>query len=250
MNVLLVEDEPMALRRLEQILSVNFPEVEIIGRTGSVRDTVQWLRENGARTDVIFMDVELSDGNCFEIFKQTEVSARVIMTIAYDNYAVRAFEVNSIDYLLKPVEIPALRRALERCRNALGGASIEKLLSALGQRPPVGGTFKERFLVKVGERIVPVAADDIACFVSENKGTYLITLDGSKYIINPSLDELAEELDPLRFFRVSRSAIVAKKTVRSVNRLSGSKLSIVSVLPGEIEVSRARVEDFLSWLEK
>lgn len=250
MNVLLVEDESMARRRLETILAENFPEVNIIGSTDSVTGTVEWLRANAARTDVIFMDVELSDGNCFEIFKQIEVDARVIMTTAYDNYAVKAFEVNSIDYLLKPIEIPALKRALERCRKAIGGVGIEKLISALEQRSAPSGNYKERFLIRVGERIVPIQADDIACAVSENKGTYFITLDGSRYIVNPSLDELAESLDPQRFFRVSRSAIVAKKTIRSVNRLSGSRLSITSVLPDEIEVSRARVEDFLSWLEK
>ncbi len=250
MNVLLVEDELMARRRLENILAENFPELSIIGETDSVRGTLEWLQANSARTDIIFMDVELSDGNCFEIFRQTDIKAKVIMTTAYDNYAVKAFEVNSVDYLLKPIELPALQRAVRRCENSSAEFDIRKIVSALESHAPSSGNYKERFLVRVGERIVPVSSDSIACFVSENKGTYLVTTDGTRYIMNPSLDELAESLDPSAFFRVSRSAIVAKSAIHSVNRLPGSKLSITSVLPENIEVSRARVDDFLVWLEK
>ena len=121
MNVLIVEDEMMAQANLARALTQHFPDVRIVGTTGSVRETVLWLRTPGNSADVIFMDVELSDGDCFEIFRQADVTARVIMTTAYDNYAVRAFEVNSIDYLLKPIDLAALRRAVERCRVRSGG---------------------------------------------------------------------------------------------------------------------------------
>ena len=122
MNVLIVEDEMMAQANLARALTQHFPDVRIVGTTGSVRETVLWLRTPGNSADVIFMDVELSDGDCFEIFRQADVTARVIMTTAYDNYAVRAFEVNSIDYLLKPIDLAALRRAVERCLRTGGGS--------------------------------------------------------------------------------------------------------------------------------
>jgi two-component system LytT family response regulator len=131
MNVLIVEDEMMAQANLARALTQHFPDVRIVGTTGSVRETVLWLRTPGNSADVIFMDVELSDGDCFEIFRQADVTARVIMTTAYDNYAVRAFEVNSIDYLLKPIDPAALRRAVERCRVRSGGIDPDVLLNAI-----------------------------------------------------------------------------------------------------------------------
>ena len=144
MNVLIVEDEMMAQANLARALTQHFPDVRIVGTTGSVRETVLWLRTPGNSADVIFMDVELSDGDCFEIFRQADVTARVIMTTAYDNYAVRAFEVNSIDYLLKPIDPAALRRAVERCRVRSGGIDPDVLLNAI--RSP--REYKQRYVVR------------------------------------------------------------------------------------------------------
>lgn len=152
MNVLIVEDEMMAQANLARALTQHFPDVRIVGTTGSVRETVLWLRTPGNSADVIFMDVELSDGDCFEIFRQADVTARVIMTTAYDNYAVRAFEVNSIDYLLKPIDLAALRRAVERCRVRSGGIDPDVLLNAI--RSP--REYKQRYVVRFNDRIVPV----------------------------------------------------------------------------------------------
>ena len=152
MNVLIVEDEMMAQANLARALTQHFPDVRIVGTTGSVRETVLWLRTPGNSADVIFMDVELSDGDCFEIFRQADVTARVIMTTAYDNYAVRAFEVNSIDYLLKPIDPAALRRAVERCRVRSGGIDPDVLLNAI--RSP--REYKQRYVVRFNDRIVPV----------------------------------------------------------------------------------------------
>lgn len=165
MDVLIVEDETMAQVNLARVLTRHFPDVRIVGTTGSVRDTVLWLRTPGNNADVIFMDVELSDGDCFEIFRQIDVTARVIMTTAYDNYAVRAFEVNSIDYLLKPIELQALKRAVERCRIRGNGIDTDVLLNAI-RRPR---EYKQRFIVRFNDRIVPVQASDIAYFYSEEK---------------------------------------------------------------------------------
>lgn len=165
MNVLIVEDEMMAQANLARALTQHFPDVRIVGTTGSVRETVLWLRTPGNSADVIFMDVELSDGDCFEIFRQADVTARVIMTTAYDNYAVRAFEVNSIDYLLKPIDPAALRRAVERCRVRSGGIDPDVLLNAIrGPRE-----YKQRYVVRFNDRIVPVQTTDIAYSTRKRK---------------------------------------------------------------------------------
>lgn len=221
MNVLIVEDEMMAQANLARALTQHFPDVRIVGTTGSVRETVLWLRTPGNSADVIFMDVELSDGDCFEIFRQADVTARVIMTTAYDNYAVRAFEVNSID---PDVLLNAIRSPRE---------------------------YKQRYVVRFNDRIVPVQTTDIAYFYSEEKNTYLVTNDNNRYIMDQSLDVLSDELDPGRFFRISRSCIIAMPAIVSIVKYLGNRLKITARPRPEFEmvVSRSRVDDFLKWLE-
>lgn len=251
MKALIVEDEPVALRNLKRILAEHFPDVEVAGSTSSVRETLDYLAQNSC--DVIFMDVELQDGSCFDIFRNTAVNAHVVMTTAYDSYALKAFEVNSIDYILKPVELPALQRALERCRHASEKTDVSRLLDALSHGPAQGRhEYKERFLVRLNDRIVPVNISDAACFYSEHKATYLMMKDGSRYVLNPSLDDVEAGIDPSRFFRISRSFIIAKECVKSVVKLGGGRLRIICspAAHPDAEVSRARVDDFLLWLEK
>ena len=251
MKVLIVEDEIMAQKSLTRILMQNFSDMEIVGYTDSIKKTVQWLKENGDSIDVIFMDVELADGVCFEIFRQVDVKASVIMTTAYDSYALKAFEAGSIDYLLKPVEASALKRAVARCRMSGGHLDIESLMKALG-----GGTvkkeYKERHIIKFNDRIIPVETANIAYLYSEEKNNYLVTYDEQKYIIDSSLDLLAEELNPEQFFRISRSCIVSMKAICSIIKQSGGRLRIVAQPEPSFEmtVSRSRVDDFLRWLER
>ena len=253
MKALIVEDERMAQAQLVRLLKVHFPDIEVVQATDSVRATVEYLSA-APPLDLIFMDVELSDGECFEIFRQVAVHAQVIMTTAYDSYALKAFEAGSIDYLLKPIGEDALRRAVGRCRQRLqsapaAGIDVEKLLAA------VTGTakkqYRERFVVYVGDRIIPVRTDEIAGFFSEEKANYLFTGSGERYLVESTLDALEGELDPERFFRISRGAIVARSAVRSVSRhFSGRlKLELDPAPPFEPTVSRARVDDFLKWLE-
>ena len=201
MKALIVEDEKMARDNLARTLSSHFPDIEIVGTTASVAETLGWLRDPSHSADIIFMDVELSDGDCFEIFRQEKVTAKVIMTTAYDNYAVKAFEAGSIDYLLKPIDPAALRRAVERCRERSGGLDVDALMRALGRS--AAPSYKERFVVSVGERIIPVNVSDIAYFYSKDKYNYLAATDGAHYIIDSSMDTLAEELDPTTFFRTA-----------------------------------------------
>ena len=197
------------------------------------------------------MDVELADGECFEIFRKVPVKARVIMTTAYDSYALKAFEAGSVDYLLKPIGEEELKRAVDRCRERAGsgnGIDVEKLLAAVTAPKK---QYKERFLVYVGEQIIPVRTDGIASFFSEEKSNYLLTDEGKRYLIDSSLDALEEELDPAEFFRISRGAIVSRRMVRSVSRHFSGRLlvDLKPAPPFEPTVSRARVEDFLRWLE-
>ncbi len=247
MKALIVEDEKMARDNLARTLTTLFPDIEIAGTASSVAETLRLLRDPAFAADVIFMDVELSDGDCFEVFRQENVRAKVIMTTAYDNYAVKAFEAGSIDYLLKPIEPAALRRAVERCRERASGVDIDALMRALGRGAP---QYKERFVVSIGEKIIPVATSDIAYFYSRDKYNYLAAADGTHYIVDSSLDTIADELDPARFFRISRGCIVALPAIRSITRQLGGRLRITAepAPPFEMTVARARVEDFLSWL--
>ena len=251
MKVLIVEDEVMAQKSLIRTLTQNFPDMEIVGTTGSVKGTVDWLDTTGNSADVIFMDVELSDGICFEIFRQREVKAKVIMTTAYDSYAIKAFEAGSIDYLLKPIDPTALKRAVARCRMSGGGIDVESLLNAIGNNGPKK-EYKERYIIRFNDRIIPLQTDNIAYVYSEEKTNWLVTFDDEKYIIDSSLDVIGDELDPEKFFRISRGCIVSLKAIVSIIKQIGSRLKIVAKPEANFEmtVSRSRVDDFLQWLER
>ena len=250
MKVLIVEDEIMAQKSLTRLLMQNFSDMSIVGYTDSIKNTVSWLRTEGNSADIIFMDVELSDGVCFEIFRQVEVKAKVIMTTAYDSYALKAFEAGSVDYLLKPVESAALKRAVARCRMSGGQRDVEALLKAVGGESKK--EYKERYIVRFNDRIVPLETSNIAYIYSEEKNNYLVTFDEQRYIIDSSLDLVIDEFNPEQFFRVSRSCIVSLKAIVSIIKQAGSRLRIVARPEPDFEmtVSRSRVDDFLKWLER
>lgn len=251
MKVLIVEDEIMAQKSLTRVLAQNFSDMDIVGYTDSVKSTVNWLNTPGNSADVIFMDVELSDGVCFEIFRQTEVKAKVIMTTAYDSYALKAFEAGSVDYILKPVDATALKRAVARCRMSGGNLDVEALMKAIGNNAPKK-EYKERYIIKFNDRIIPLETSNIAYIYSEEKNNYLVTFEDKRYIIDSSLDTVTEDLNPEFFFRISRSCIVSMKAIGSIVKQAGGRLRIsASPEPGfEMTVSRSRVDDFLTWLER
>lgn len=250
-KVLIVEDEIMAQKSLIRVLSQHFPDMSVVGTTASVKSTVAWLQDPANTADIIFMDVELSDGVCFEIFRQVEVKAKVIMTTAYDSYALKAFETGSIDYLLKPVDSAALKRAVARCRMSGGQIDVEALMKAVGNQNDKK-EYKERFIIRFNDRIIPLQTSNIAFVYSEEKNNYLVTFDNHKYIIDSSLDVISEELNPEEFFRISRSCIVSMKSIRSIIKQAGGRLKVFSEPEPSFEmtVSRSRVDDFLAWLEK
>ncbi len=252
MNILITEDEVMAQKSLARVLTQNFPDFNIVGFTDSVKGTVAWLNDPANRADIIFMDVELSDGVCFEIFRQTEVKAKVIMTTAYDSYALKAFEAGSVDYLLKPIDPEALKRAVARCRTNIGSLDAEALIKAAGDISATRKEYKERYLIRVNDRIIPLETNMIAYIYSEEKSNWLVTFDEHKYIIDSSLNIVNEELNPERFFMISRSCIISMKAITSIIKQTGGRLKIIPTpeTSFEMTVSRSRVDDFLSWLEK
>ena len=251
MKVLIVEDEIMAQRSLTRLLAQYFPDMEVVGTTSSVKSTVAWLNDPTNKADVIFMDVELADGICFEIFRQVNVRAKVIMTTAYDSYALKAFEAGSIDYLLKPVDPSDLKRAVDRVRLSGGSLDVEALLKLVEGNKTPKKEYKERYIIRFNDRIIPLNTSDIAYVYSEEKNNYLVTFDEQRYIIDSSLDVIGEDLNPENFFRISRSCIVSMKAIRSIVKQTGRLRITTTPEPSfEMTVSRSRVDDFLTWLEK
>lgn len=252
MKVLIVEDEIMAQKSLTRVLAKNFPDMKIVGSCTSVKGTVEWLDTPGNTADIIFMDVELSDGDCFEIFRQVEIRSKVIMTTAYDSYALKAFEAGSIDYLLKPIDLTALQRAVARCRASSESINVDALLKSIGDNSTPKKEYKERYIIRFNDRIIPLMTSNIAYIYSEDKNNYLVTFDEQRYIIDSSLDVINEELNPEGFFRISRGCIISMKAINSIIKQVGGRLRIVASPQTRFEmtVSRSRVEDFLQWLEK
>ncbi len=247
MKALIIEDEQLACASLARLLGQNFPDMEIVGMLPSVTAAVEWLRSPVNVADIIFMDVELSDGSCFEIFRQVEVRPKVVMTTAYDNYAVKAFEVNSVDYLLKPIEVAALKRAVERVMRSNNVFDVERLAAALK-----GQDCRQRLIVRLNDKIIPVDVSSVAYFHSSEKNTVLVLKDGMNYIYDGTLDDVYERLDHKDFFRISRNCILALNSIRSITKQFGGRL-LVDAVPAasfEMTVSRSRVDDFLRWIER
>lgn len=252
MNVLIIEDELVAQQALVRSLTTNFDDVHICGVLDSVDKSVQWLETTDSYPDAIFMDVELSDGKCFDIFERVKIECPVIIVTAYNNYAIKAFEINSIDYLLKPASVADLARALDRCRNRKvknsNNIDIEALRSALSSE---SRRYKQRYLLRYNDKIIMIETVNIAYFYSEDGCTYLMTLAGEKYLMDISLDTISKELNPANFFRISRSCIVSDKAVGNVAKRLGNRIKLTLKPASDIDsfVSRSKTADFLTWLE-
>ena len=254
MKVLIIEDEIAASRRLEKMLLKNDPQIVILAMLDSVEDTVNWLRSN-REPDIIFADIQLSDGSCFDIFKQVQTKSAVIFTTAYDEYAVEAFKVNSIDYLLKPINPEALSKSIEKFHNlksTFAGTDNHRFESLLSMLDQTGQIYKSRFLVKTGQNMKIVATDEIAYFLIENQLVFLFTKKSNRFLIEQTLDELEKRLDPKRFFRINRQMIVSLDSVLTIHPYFNSRLKL-DVSPeqeSEILVSRMKVNDFKKWIDQ
>ena len=246
MNVIIIEDEKPAARLLSRKLEkLNITVSQMLH---SVEESMKWFAEN-PQPDLIFLDIQLSDGLSFEIFEKFEIKSAVIFTTSYDEYALRAFKLNSVDYLLKPIDQTELEKAVQKYKERTQNKSLDlnwvkSMLTSATQE------YKERFTVKIGQQIKIVNVSDIECFFSENKGTYLHTLEGRDYLIDSNLEQLESELNPKEFFRVSRKFIVSLKAIKEIQVHSNSRLKLIlhSYKADEIIVSRERVSDFKNWI--
>lgn len=253
MKVLIIEDEKAASKRISSLLRQLDPQLEITAILDTVKQSVRWFRENPS-PELTFMDVQLADGLSFDIFEQLEVSSPVIFTTAYDQYAIKAFKVNSIDYLLKPIDPEELRSALEKFKKLyhegqqtqINLHQIQQTIKALTQQ------YKSRFIVKVGEHIKAVQVENVLYFCSREKMVYMHTNDRRHYIIDLSLDHLEDSLDPKIFFRISRKYLISIQSIVDIITYSGSRLRLIlqQSEDRDVLVSRDRVADFKTWLDQ
>lgn len=250
MRVLIIEDEIPAAEKLERYLNRLDQPMEVISKLTSVEDSVAWLSKNQEQIDLIFMDIQLIDGKSFEIFEQVEIQKPIIFITAFDEYALDAFKVNSIDYLLKPITFDDLQQSITKLNNLKDNLNqkpainIYEALAQLQQK-----TYKNRFMVKLGEHIRSIAVADISLFYAEGRDAYLVTTEKRKFIIDYKLEELEEMLDPKLFFRVNRSFIMHIESIKDVVIFSNSRLKIFPhvALEKEIIVSREKVSLFKEW---
>lgn len=252
MRILIIEDEIPSRLNLQRAIKTIAPDLRVVGTLGSVQEAVEWFEKNPEGVDLIFMDVQLSDGLCFDIFARTTVKGRIIITTAYDNYALDAFKIHSVDYLLKPIDNESLRNAINHWRTLTPTAAEVPSVdySKLAELFAPKCDYKDRFLVKVGDKIILIKVENIAYFYSENKTTFLVTDENREYIVDDSLDTVEGKLDPAHFFRIGRSCIVSLEQIQVVTKHFGSRLKVQ--LRGsqrdDLFVSRARTGEFLEWL--
>lgn len=251
MRVIIIEDEKPSARRLQRMLTELQIEAEVM--LHSVEESMNWF-QNNEHPDLIFLDIQLSDGLSFEIFETIEINSAVIFTTAYDEYALQAFKLNSIDYLLKPIDEDDLATAVSKFKErapkkeqsvTLDFNDIKKLLVN-----PIEREYKKRFSVKVGQHLKLIDIDKIECFYSENKGTYAHTSEGRNYLLDTSLEQLEEELEPHKFFRISRKFIINVNAIYDMVSYTNSRLQIKlnNFNEQEVIVARERVKDFKVWL--
>jgi DNA-binding LytR/AlgR family response regulator len=248
MKAIIVEDEMLAARNLMTILD-EIGTVQVIATLDSIIETIDWLNSNPS-PDLMFLDIHLADGSAFEIFDRIVVKCPVIFTTAYDEYALKAFKVNSIDYLLKPIEISAVNQALKKMRDLSTSPGLQADMQTLIASLKKSSIYKTHFLIPVkGDKLLPIQTNEIACFFIDTSLVKAKTFDDRDFIFDYTLDELAGMLNPDDFFRANRQFIIARTAIKDVDFWFNSRLSVnlkVSV-PEKILVSKARVNDFKDW---
>lgn len=247
MRAVIIEDETAAARNLKVLLASSHPEIDIIATLESVSESVEWFRTN-AEPDIVFMDINLADGNAFRIFDHIRIEAPIVFTTAYDEYALEAFKVNSIDYILKPIKPEELERAVAKYTSLTTRAKAE-LSQNIGRM--VERTRNKTQLVRVKDRLIPIAEEHIAYFYTTNEQTTLATLDGKEYPVDGTLESLYGEYGGEEFFRANRQFIISRKAIKDISVWFGSRLAVNLVVPTpeRIIVSKARVPEFKGWLQ-
>ena len=254
MTTIIIEDEKPAARLLQRKLEKLQINVTVL--LHSVEEAIEWF-SNHPHPDLIFLDIQLSDGLSFAIFEAVEIKSAIIFTTAYDEYALRAFKLNSIDYLLKPIDEDDLEIAVNKYKSrvpekapenpslALDFEAIKRMLTN-----PFEKNYKKRFTLKIGQHLKVISVDEIECFYSENKGTYLHTFDNRDYLLETTLEVLEQELDPAAFYRISRKFIIPLKAIKEIVVYSNSRLKIIlpTYKAEDVIVSREKVADFKNWI--
>jgi len=253
MDVIIIEDEHLTAERISTLLRQIDPEIEVKTVIDSVKRSVDWFQSN-EKPDLVFMDIQLADGLSFDIFDAVNIEVPVVFITAFQEYAIKAFKVNSVDYLLKPVSEEALRAALKKYNRyfnqeleipAIGGDLLKNI------RDMISRPYKSRFMVRVGEHIKSVDVENILYFYSLQKGTYLHSSDNRNYVIDYTLGGLEELLDPNLFHRINRKYLITHRAISDIFTLSSSKLKVklVDSEDDEIYISRERVATFKEWLD-
>ena len=253
-KAIIIEDEIIAAESLKQQISTVAPEYEIIQTLQGVEESIEWFQDNND-VDLVFMDIHLSDGIAFEIFKHVTVHCPIIFTTAYDQYAIQALKVNSVDYLLKPINTNDLQQAIEKLKrietaNEQSNFSTEQLKAVMNAlQIQQSASYQNYFLIPAGDKLVPLDINDIAFFYLDNKNTYAYDFEHKKYPIDKPLDNVLELLDPHKFFRANRQYIIAHKAVKDILFWLGGKLCITLCIPvpERIIVSKARATQFKTW---
>lgn len=249
MNVVIVEDEPLVARNLGQLLHEIDASIQIDATLGSIKEAVKWLKSN--HTDLIFLDIHLSDGNSFRIFDEVQVNTPVIITTSYDKYAIEAFNLWSISYILKPVSIEALQKSMEKFHRIQSiqqmDVTLDELKRVLKHEPPM---YKKRFMVHFGSKIRSVNTTDIAYFFIQDRSVFLCDLEGKRYPVDYSLDQLEAQLDPDNFFRINRKMLVSHEAIENMYYLSPGSigLEVMHASKEDSSVSLSRTTRFKKWL--
>lgn len=249
MNIIIIEDEKPAARLLQR--KVEQLQLNVTTMLHSVEESIHWF-SNNPHPDLIFLDIQLSDGLSFEIFEKVAIQSAIIFTTAYDEYALRAFKLNSIDYLLKPIDEDELKIAVDKFQEQLArrepnAINFEQIRNMFA---PSEKVYKSRFTVKIGVQLKIINTDEIECFYSENKGTYIHTYDNRDYLLDTTLELLEQELDPKIYYRISRKFIIPLASIKEITVYSNSRLKIMlpSYKGEEVIVSREKVNDFKTWI--
>jgi DNA-binding LytR/AlgR family response regulator len=250
MNILIIEDEKPAANRLIKLLEPHFIGILPIANLDTVTRSVAWLSQN-PEPDLIFCDIQLADGISFEIFEMVKLSTPIIFTTAYDQYAIKAFQVNAIDYLLKPIDPVDLAKAVEKFKSRQIKPALDMdILKSLLQ--PEKKSYKSRFLVRFGEKIQSISIEDIAFFFSEERVTFLQTTEGKKFVLDSTLEQVEAAVDPGVFFRINRKYLSRVDAVEEVISYSNSRLKVKlkNSSDTDILISREKVTEFKNWLDK
>ena len=249
MKAVIVEDEFVAARSLERLIKASGTEIDIVAVLQSVDESVEWFSQN-THPDVVFMDIHLADGDSFAIFEKTDIRCPIIFTTAYDEYALKAFEVNSIDYLLKPITRKDLEKALDKLAHFSFKNNNADIVSQIVQSiHKTKNPYKKHFLIPYKDKLIPLATEDIAFIYSEFKMAKIVCFNGQAYSMDISLDELLRQLDPSLFYRANRQFIVSHRAITDLSLWFNGKLAVnLSVAtPERIIVSRARSSEFKAW---